>query len=180
MKAEAAGRWKDGMKWREVGRRETCVWALDTETLRLFEVPEVSLEVSRIYICTYTRIHPPRHAAISIIIDIVWQMGQKKRRNLCPGNQRNFASSGLPRFPRAKNALVTVDLLKSLTSTPFRFEDRYYQFCAAEVNDGQRHSYHDFHWFRFNSFLFYHPTINNGQFLIGNYNRKSERMKLQI
>lgn len=132
------------MEWsgeKSVGER-LCVWASDTEALRPFEVPEVSPEASRIHTCACTRIHPPRRApyVLSSMLSAVRQMGQKKRwrkdATLCPGNQRNFASSGLPRFPRdAESTLVTVDLLKSLMSTRFRSEDRYYQFCAAEMND---------------------------------------------
>lgn len=138
-------------EWREVGRRETCVWTSDTEALRPFEVPEVSPEASRIYVRMYTY-----SSAVRIIVDVV--RGQKKRRRkdatLCPGNQRNFASSGLPRFPSdAESALVTVDLLKSLTSTSFYSEDRYYQFCAA-VNDDQWCNYHDFHRFKIRHFRF--------------------------
>jgi len=132
-------------EWREVGERLAFERQRYRGASALWSPGSFPGGVANTYVHVHT--YP---STVRIIIDVVWQMGQKKRRRkdatLCPGNQRNFASSGLPRFPSdAESTLVTVDLLKSLTSTSFRSEDRYYQFCAAEVNDDQWRSYHNFH-----------------------------------
>lgn len=77
-----------------------------------------------LYICTYY--HPCRCATTRLM--------EEGRLQLCvSGNQRNRPGARLGPGFRKQGALVTVDLLKSSTPTPFRTPtNRYYQFCACE------------------------------------------------
>lgn len=143
VKAEAAGKWKDGTGWREVGRRLAFEHLIQQhfDPLKPRKFPRRRREYIR------TRAHVSVVSAVCIIIYAVGQLGleevTKEGRNFVSGNQRISASSGLrSRYPSgAESVPVTVDLLKSLTSTSFRSEGRYYQFHAVDANDDQWRSY---------------------------------------